>query len=123
MVEGKNMISTIMICALYLLLAATGMILIKSGHNAGGILTIPLINIVLSARIIVGILFYGLSFLVFTFYVSKLSIGLVIPILSGLNSVIMVFIGCIIFEEYITTGQYVGIALIVVGTVLVGIFK
>lgn len=59
----------------------------------------------------------------FTFYVSRLSIGIVLPILSGFASVIMVIIGYMIFKERITTGQFAGIALIVVGTVLVGIFK
>ncbi len=121
--KDNIMISTILVCTLYLLLASVGMILIKSGHNTESIFIIPFINVSLSIRIIIGILFYGLSFLVFTFYISKLSIGIVLPILSGFNSVIFVVIGYLIFKEHITTGQFAGIALIVTGTVFVGIFK
>jgi small multidrug resistance pump len=123
MVKGKTMTSIILVCALYLLLAAVGMVLIKSGHSAKSILTIPYLNVSLSVRIILGILFYGMSFLVFTFYISRLNIGIAIPLLSGFGSVIMVIIGYLLFKEHITTGQFAGIGLIVVGTVLVGIFK
>ncbi len=117
------MTSTIMICVLYLLLATAGMVLIKSGHNTESLFTVPVLNVSLSLRTIIGIMFYGFSFLVFTFYVTKLSIGIILPVISGINSVIVVILGYMVFKERITMGQFAGIALIVVGTALVGIFK
>ena len=121
--KDRKMILSIIICGLYLFLAIMGMTLIKSGHEMDSLFSIPFINASLSVRTIIGIVFYGLSFLVFTFYVSKLNIGIVVPTISGLNSVAVAIIGYMVFKENITPGQIVGIALIILGTVFVGVFK
>ena len=121
--KEPKMTTSIIICAVYLLLAVAGMTFIKSGHSTESLFSIPGLGLSLSVRTLIGILFYGCSFLVFTFYVSKLNIGIAIPIISGLNSLAMVAIGYCIFKEHISAGQFAGIGLIVLGTVIVGIFK
>ncbi|MCR5473596.1 MAG: hypothetical protein K6F28_00180 [Lachnospiraceae bacterium] len=117
------MFSTIVLCGVYLLLAVAGMTFIKSGHNSESVINLSVIGASLSVRTIMGIVFYGLSFMIFVFYVSKLNIGIVIPLISGLNSMAVVIIGYYIFKEQITIGQYIGIAFIILGTVLIGIYK
>lgn len=121
--KDNNMTSIIIICTLYLLLAVTGMTLIKIGHGSENLFSISAINISISACSLLGVLFYGLSFLIFVFYISKLNIGIIIPVISGLNCVAIAIIGYKFFKESITTGQFVGISLIIIGTVLVGVFK
>ena len=59
--------STVVVCAVYLLLSLAGVTFIKSGHNTESILEIPGIGLSLSLRTVIGIIFYGLSFLVFGF--------------------------------------------------------
>ncbi len=117
------MILNIIVCVLYLMFAVAGVTFIKSGHSAETFFKFPFGGLPLSGRTIIGILFYGISFLLFVFYVSKLKIGIAIPVISGLNCVAVVAIGYLVFKERITIGQFVGITLIVLGTVLVGVFK
>ena len=121
--KEHKMIITVIICALYIFLVVMGMTLIKSGHSTESIFSIPIIDVSVSIRTFIGILFYGLSFLVFTFYVSRLNIGIVVPIVSGLTGLVVAIIGYVFFKENITPGQFVGVAFIVLGTVLVGVFK
>ncbi len=121
--KDYNMTSTITICSLYLLLSVVGMTFIKSGHDANSIISIPGTELSLSFRTIIGILFYGVSFLVFTFYVSRLNIGIVIPIVSGIFCLLITVIGVFVFKEKINIGQFAGIALIIAGTIIVGVFK
>ena len=121
--KDSKMMPKILICAVYLILAVIGMTFIKSGHETESFFSIPFFDVSLSVRTLIGILFYGFSFLVFTFYVSKLNIGIVVPVVSGLTCVAIVILGYFLFEEHITPGQFVGIAFIVLGTVLVGAFK
>ena len=121
--KDHNMTSTVLICAVYLLLSLAGVTFLKSGHSTEALFTIPLVGVSVSVRTIIGILFYGLSFLVFTFYVSRLNIGIVIPMVSGLFCCAIVAIGYLYFDEHISAGQFVGIALVILGTIIVGVFK
>ncbi len=115
--------STVVVCAVYLLLSLAGVTFIKSGHNTESILEIPGIGLSLSLRTVIGIIFYGLSFLVFVFWVSKLNIGIVIPVVSGLFCCAVTAIGYFVFKENISIGQLAGISLIIIGTFIVGAVK
>ena len=119
----SKMTSTVIICAVYLLLSLAGVTLIKSGQGAESFFEIPRIGVSLSVRTVIGILFYGLSFLVFVFFVSKLSIGIVIPVVSGLFCCAITVIGYFVFSEHISVGQLTGITLIIIGTFIVGAVK
>lgn len=121
--KGCKMLVSIVTCTLYVLFAVAGMAFIKSGHTTESICTIPVLDVSVSMQTLLGILLYGLSFVLFVFYVSKLNIGIIVPVLSGLTCIATVAVGYMIFKENITPGQFVGIAIIIIGTVLVGVFR
>lgn len=121
---GKNnMQNVIIISFIYLLLSVSGMFFIKLGHMSKTLFYIPLINISISAQLLLGVLLYAFGFLVFVFFVSRFSISKIIPIVSGIYCCFTVIIGIAYFGEKITLGQLIGMVMVIIGTVMVGIFK
>ncbi len=119
----KELTKIILICAVYLALSLSGMTMIKYGHQAPATITIPVIGIKLAWQIIAGIMMYGCSFLIFVLVISSLQISIVIPLVSGMASLFTTVVGLMLFKEKITPGQGVGIALVLIGTFLIGVFK
>ena len=119
--KEHKMTLNVLICAIYLAFTVIGVAFVKSGHGKEAILEIRSIGFSLSLYTLVGILFYGLSFLLFIFFVSKLKIAIVVPVISGISNVCIVILGYMFFKERISMGQFAGIALIIIGTVLVGL--
>ena len=72
---------------------------------------------------IIGIGFYGLSFLTYILMISRLKISLAMPIIAGINSCAMVAMGLILFKEKLSIGQMIGIAIVISGIVVVGVFS
>lgn len=109
------------VCGVYLCLALVGMILIKMGgqDKAGGI---EIWGITIGVKTFAGIFCYGCSFLIYTFVISQMQISLVIPILAALNSMGTILAGILIFKEYLSFGQLVGVAILILGIVVVGIY-
>ncbi len=111
--------------ALYILLAVTGMLLIKYGasDSAHTFLKISGLNISVSNELLLGIFCYGISFLLFVFVISKSKISIMIPVLSGLINVVVVIASIVIFKEQVIKQQMAGVFLIIVGVLLIGISK
>lgn len=103
----------------YIALSCTGLCLMKAGGAAG----ISILNFSVSYKMLAGMLCYGLSFLLYTYIVSKSQISILIPLLSAVNCCIIVAAGRIFFKEAINTGQTMGIAFVIVGTLLIGFFN
>ncbi len=124
--ERGNKVSDILyifiICTIYLAFALSGMTMIKLGHDSLGGIKIPLLGMI-SMKMLLGIVLYGLGFLVFVFFVSRLKVSVVVPVVSGIYSGVVAIIGVAIFHEKLTFGQVVGIILVVLGTIVLGIFK
>ncbi len=117
----SGIVSTIVICTIYLFFSLTGMSLIKAGYDSPALFQIPIINMGVSIKLLIGIVFYGLSFLTFVFFVSRLKISVAIPVVSGIYCCLTVLVGYFLFNEKITVGQLFGIALVILGTVVIGI--
>ncbi len=110
---------------LYVVLAVAGMTLIKYGtsESAKAFFTISRLNFSVSKELLLGIICYGISFLMFMFAISKSKISIVIPVLSGIVNLAIIVTGIIIFKESIIKQQLLGALLIIIGTFLIGIAK
>lgn len=112
-------VKDILLCCAYLALTLAGMSFIKlSGQdkNAG----ITICGMTIGLKFLIGVLFYGLSFLLFTFVISKMQVSLAIPILAAVNSCAMVLIGMVVFGEKLNVGQLIGIGIVVIGVFVLG---
>jgi small multidrug resistance pump len=72
---------------------------------------------------VAGILLYGLSFLIYTYLVSKYDLGYIIPITTALVYILIFIASFVIFKETFTTLKILAIALILVGIVLLNVSK
>lgn len=123
--KGKkvsDIVYILLVSTVYLAFALSGMTMIKMGHDSVNGIKIPLIGMI-SIKTMIGIILYGLGFLVFVFFVSKLKVSVVIPVVSGIYSGVVAVIGVLVFREKLTIGQIIGIVLVVLGTIVVGVFK
>ncbi|MBQ9361470.1 MAG: hypothetical protein IJT96_10605 [Lachnospiraceae bacterium] len=114
--------SDVCFCAMYLCLTVIGATMIKAGaaKESGSfyIMSRPI-----SKELIIGVLLYGFSFLMYTFVISQMQISLVIPLMAGINSIAIVLLGVIIFKERLAAGQVLGVAVIIAGIVVLGMFS
>ncbi len=109
-------------CVTYMLLSLAGMTFIKMGGHSS-IYGIKIFNFIISIKTVIGIFFYGLSFLLYTFVISKMQLSIIIPIITAINTCAIVIIGILIFKEIVNLGQTVGIAIVIVGVFVMGFFS
>lgn len=110
-------------CLLYLVSALAGMTLIKLEGQQEGQKIIKILGYPLTIRLILGVICYGISFLLFAVVISKLQISLIMPILSAATNIAIVIIGMTLFQEHLSLGQMTGIGVVIVGTLILGIFS
>ena len=115
-------VRTVLVCAAYLLFALVGMTLVKMGgqHPEADI---RIGRFIISIKTAVGMFFYGLSFLMYTFLVSRLQISLALPVIAAVNSCAIVAIGVFVFGEQLNSGQLAGIAVVIAGVFVMGVFS
>lgn len=114
-------VKTIVVGIIYVCLALVGMTLIKMGgqDKTNGV---AFGGIIIGVKTILGVLFYGLSFLIYTFVISQMQISLILPILSALNSLGIVVIGRTVFNEQLNVGQFIGVGILLLGIILIGVY-
>ena len=108
---------------IYIFFALCGMTLIKMGNSSSNGMIVMPCGYNLSVKMIAGIFFYGLSFLMYALIISKMQISLALPIVSAVNSVGIVLIGMIIFKETLNKGQILGVVTVIIGVLLIGGFS
>jgi drug/metabolite transporter (DMT)-like permease len=73
--------------------------------------------------IIAGVLLYGISFLVYTYLISKYDLGYIIPVATAIVYVLIFVASFVLFKETFTMIKILGIVLILAGLTLVNIHK
>lgn len=110
--------NTILI-ALYVIFAVTGSTLLKYGGIAKvRYLVLPIVNINISWITIIGMFFYGLSFLVYTILLNKFELSIISPLTVALVYLFLMITAFVIFREPITTQKMIGSSLILIGILL-----
>lgn len=116
---------TNLILFLYALTSSLGLILLKLGSRAGALIEFEnyKLHFNLGLYTIGGIVLYGLSFLIYTYLVSKNDLGYIIPISTALVYVFIFLASYVIFKEAFTAAKIVGICLIFGGIVFLSLNK
>lgn len=115
----KIKFSEIVLIILYIALSCSGISFVKASSDADSGFSVA--GFFLSYKTIVGLTCYCVSFLIYMFVVSKTQISIVIPLLSAINSCIIVAIGFSVFKETLNAGQAIGVALVIIGAFVIGI--
>lgn len=113
------------ILLIYALVTSSGLILLKLGSKTGAPISIVDHRLQLNLGIIVicGIFFYGLSFLIYTYLISKNDLGYIIPVSTALVYIFIFAASFIIFKEAFTALKILGICLILGGLILLNLHK
>lgn len=105
---------------LYVLTTSLGLILLKLGSNHGAVIEIishkPAFN--LTCANVLGIVMYGISFILYTYLISKNDLGYIIPITTALVYIIIFLASFIIFKESFTLMKVTAIFMILLGVIL-----
>lgn len=109
---------------MYLILSTLGMTFIKMG---GEDLNLVLSKSIFQFRIgiigILGIVFYLISFGLWIIILSKYNLSFISPLASGLAYILIILSSKFLLKENISSYQYIGIMIILIGIVLMNIKK
>ena len=113
------------ILALYVATTSLALIILKLGTSTGPPLSIlegkPHLNINLYTG--TGIFLFGISFLTYTYLISRFDLGYIIPLTAAFVYIIVFTASYFIFKETFTATKIVGIALIVGGLIFLNLNK
>ena len=114
------MIHLIVLSTIYALFTVSALVLMRMG---GGI-SIAFLNASLSlslpVKVIAGLVFYVLGFVVYVAIIPRLTFTRTFPILNGSVYILIVLSGIFIFREKITIQHLLGIGMILVGALILG---
>lgn len=100
----------------YVFLASSGLILFKLGStNSNLTLNIFGLSINYSIKMILGLLCYGFSFILWMLIVSKMNLTIAMPLSVAIVNTLVVVGSCLILKEKITFMQGIGIFIVVFG--------
>ena len=114
MKRGNKMI-IIILFILYVLLSSGGLVLFKLGVSNGAILKIFGFNITISLKMILGIICYGCSFLLWLYITSNMNLTFAMPLSVALVNTLVIVESCIFLKEKITLAQGIGIFIVILG--------
>lgn len=105
---------------IYLILTVSGLTLVKLGSHGSPLLSKSGEKLVwnVGPLVILGLMAYGLSFLLFMWLVSQYQLSILIPLTTALVQLIIFVIAVTVFREQFTLLKLVALALIVAGVVM-----
>jgi len=114
-----------LILILYALTSTAGLVLLKLGSvNSAPVSFVDgKVHFNLGLYVIAGVVLYALSFVVYTYLISKNDLGYIIPVSTALVYVGIFLASFFIFKETFTAMKIVGIFLILGGVILLNINK
>lgn len=108
----------------YLICTVSGLILIKLGSkDTSFIIKNNSINMNINLLIVLGLLFYIASFLLWITILKNNDLGYIVAITTGLSQVLIVTSSALLFNEKITMFKGVGVGVILVGVILINLGK
>lgn len=104
---------------LYILLTVMGLVMMKlSGQPIGFKLNEGMFFLNISSKMLMALIFYASSFLLWTGIVAKNDLSFIVPFSSAIVNVISVCLGIIIFHESINIYKFIGIGMAIIGVIL-----
>ncbi len=100
----------------YVLLASSGLILFKLGSTNNNLtLNIFGLSINYSIKMILGLLCYGFSFILWMLIVGKMNLTIAMPLSVAIVNTLVVVGSCLVLKEKITPMQEIGIFIVIFG--------
>lgn len=113
--KGNNNMIIYLLFIIYVILSSSGLVLFKLGTVGSGI---QIFGINITLKMIIGVICYGMSFLLWLYIVSKVNLTIAMPLSVALVNTLVVVESCIFLKEKITLQQTIGIFLIIIGVMV-----
>ena len=111
-----NKMKLIIMFVCYVLLASSGLVLFKMGSiNTNLTLNLLGVTINYSLKMILGLLCYGFSFILWMLIVSKMNLTIAMPLSVAIVNTLIVVESCLVLKEKISIIQGIGIFVIIIG--------
>lgn len=112
--KGNSMIYLLFI--IYVICSSTGLVLFKLGTTGAGI---SILGFNITLKMLIGIVCYGFSFILWLFIVSKVDLTIAMPLSVALVNTLVVIESCLLLKEKITIIQGIGIFVVISGVMLI----
>jgi small multidrug resistance pump len=111
------------ILGLYVLATSTALIFLKLGTKSGATLhhVHGKLQLNLNFYTVSGIFLYGISFILYTYLISKYDLGYIIPLTTAFVYIAIFVASYFVFNEVFTALKIAAIALILLGLVLLNL--
>lgn len=116
--ERRNKMLLFVLFTLYVLLASSGLVLFKLGTVNGSIIKILGFSINFSWKMLVGIMCYGFSFLLWLYIVSHMNLTFAMPLSVAIVNTLVTVESCVFLKEKITITQGIGIFIVIFGVAI-----
>ena len=117
--KGRNNMF-IVLFLLYCILASSGLVLFKLGSsNANNVITLFSININFSFKMLLGIICYGVSFLLWLYIISKVNLTYAMPLSVAVVNTFVIIESSTFLKERISLVQGIGIFIVILGVCLI----
>lgn len=115
----------IILIIIYIILTVSGLVLFKLGssqefnfnYNSGNI------SLNFNMKMILGLLCYVVSFLLYMFLVSKYDLSYIVPITQGVIYILIFLSSVVIFKDKVTVFSIIGTIMVISGIILLNIKK
>lgn len=108
----------IILFAAYLFCCVLGVILMKYGGMRIDISSISIIGIKINIYTLIGILLYGLGFIIWIYLVQKFDLTKLLPFVMAIYNAMTILLSVILLGEKISLMNCVGIGIIITGVVV-----
>lgn len=107
----------------YILITSSALIVLKLGSKDGALAQIidGKLHLNLGFYTLLGVFLYGLSFITYTYLLSKHDLGYIIPLTTALVYIVIFTASFIIFKETFTLVKVFGIVLILAGLAMLNV--
>jgi len=106
----------------YIVLSAAGLVLIKMGRTDTTIaIKDNLFTASVNLKLLLGLMAYICSFLLFVFLTGKFDLSYLFPVASSTIIVLTAVIGAVVLGEKLTAYSIAGIALISIGVIVINL--
>lgn len=112
----------IILFALYLILTTAGLLFLKAGAGGlGASISHSLLTINIDMYMIIGLICYVFSFIIFNLVLSRVNLSFIYPISAGLVNIAVIIASVLIFKEKVTTFGIMGMVIVIIGIVVMNI--
>lgn len=111
----------ILLVSLYVIFAVLGSTLVKLGGvgRGAGSWLMPIINISISLQTLLGIVLYGLSFVLYIILLNKFDLSFISPLTIGIVYILLMITAVVVFGESFTIIKIIGCSLILAGVLMI----